>query len=234
MTVIAEFSVGSDQFPLGRVLAGASDVRVEVERVVPSSGQVMPYLWVRGGDLDAFERAVRADDRVERLVRLDDVDGRRLYRVEWGEEVRGLAYALAEFDATVLEATGNGGWFFRVRFDDRARVAEVTEFLRDRGIEVVTTRLYALADADEVDGDGASFGLTDTQRRVVTLAVEEGYFEVPRRTTLGDVAGTLGVTEQAVSETLRRGVDAVLRRTLAQLESAAGDDEAADGDDDGG
>ncbi|MFC7069566.1 helix-turn-helix domain-containing protein [Halobaculum lipolyticum] len=217
MAVIAEFSVAPDQFVLGRVLERAADVEVEMERVVPSSQRVMPYLWVRGPDLDSFEADIEASGYVDEVVALDVLDGRALYRVEWNEEVRSLVYAMAEFDATILEATASGRWFFRVRFEDRSRVSEFNEFLVDNGIDITMTRLYTLDGAADASD---AFGLTETQRRALSLAVDRGYFEVPRRTTLGDLAAEVGVSEQSMSETVRRGVDNVLRHTVAAAGSS--------------
>jgi predicted DNA binding protein len=41
-------------------------------------------------------------------------------------------------------------------------------------------------------------------------AHERGYFEVPRRATLSDLAREFGVTEQAISQRLRRAMNAVV------------------------
>lgn len=217
MAVIAEFTVAPEQFVLGQVLSRASDIEVEMERVVPSSQRVMPYIWVRGDDLASFEEAIQSSDYVEEVVPLDVLDNRGLYRVEWSEDVRSLIYAMAAFDATILEANSTGQWFFRIRFEDQNRVAEFNEFLNDRGIDITMTRLYRLHEGERE----RPFGLTETQQRVLSLAIERGYFEVPRRATLRDIAAELDVSEQSVSETIRRGANKVLKQTLVQLEAVS-------------
>jgi predicted DNA binding protein len=58
------------------------------------------------------------------------------------------------------------------------------------------------------------FALTESQREALVLAVEDGYFEVPCRTTLTEVGKQLGVTEQPVPESVRWGADAVLKTVL--------------------
>ncbi|MFC7096844.1 helix-turn-helix domain-containing protein [Halobaculum marinum] len=219
MAVIAEFTVEPEQFVLGQVLARASDIEVEMERVVPSSQRVMPYIWVHAPDLDAFESDIKASTYVDEVIALDVLDDRALYRVEWSEDVRSLIYAMAEFDATILEANSSGRWFFRIRFEDRSRVAEFNEFLIDRGIDITMTRLYTLHGGED---SGEPFGLTEAQQRALAVAIEHGYFEVPRRTTLSDLAGELGVSEQSMSETIRRGVNNVLQHTVASGQSPPG------------
>lgn len=47
--------------------------------------------------------------------------------------------------------------------------------------------------------------LTERQREVVTTALREGYFAVPRECSLAELAATLDVDESTASVTLRRG-----------------------------
>ena len=49
------------------------------------------------------------------------------------------------------------------------------------------------------------------------MAVEEGYFSVPRGTTLEEIAEEAGITRQAASERVRRGAETVLRKSLIGL-----------------
>lgn len=70
-------------------------------------------------------------------------------------------------------------------------------------------------------GTGPSAGLiTDRQREVLDTARRMGYFEVPRRCTLADVADDLGVDKSTASEILRRGQDRIVSWYLT---GAAGD-----------
>ncbi|MDS0282243.1 helix-turn-helix domain-containing protein [Haloarcula onubensis] len=211
MSVIAEFTIKSSEFILGQVLARDPGTHVEMERVVPASGRVMPYVWVHDGDFEAFEESVRSSDYVQALTALDIVGESALYRVEWAEDVESLIYGMAETNASILSATGNETWLFRIRFDDHGGLTDFHNFCTDHGIKFQLNRVYTLADRQE---GGYSFDLTDAQRRTLVTAVERGYFEVPRRATLGDIGEDLGITEQSVSENVRRGADKVLKGVL--------------------
>lgn len=211
MTVIAEFTIDSSEFILGQVLALDPDTHVEMERVVPASGRVMPYIWVQGGNLETFEDTIRASDYVKGLAALDVIEDSALYRVEWDEQIESLIYGMAQTNATILEATGNEQWHFRIRFDDHSGMTEFHNYCTSHDIQFQLDRVYTLA---EDQSGGYSFDLTDAQRRTLITAVQGGYFEVPRRTTLGEVGEKLGVTEQSVSESLRRGANKVLRKAL--------------------
>lgn len=52
--------------------------------------------------------------------------------------------------------------------------------------------------------------LTDKQERIVELAYNEGLYDVPREVTASDIADKVGVSEQAVSEMLRRGIKSLI------------------------
>ncbi|MFC7098444.1 helix-turn-helix domain-containing protein [Halobaculum marinum] len=211
MTVYAEFTIAAAEFTLGQVLARDPNTHVEMERVVPSSGLVMPYVWVHGGDFPAFESAIGSADSVGSLTQLDVVGGSALYRVAWEEHDESLVAGLAETGATVLTARGADVWHFRIRFEDHGGLTAFHNFCKERAISFTLDRVYTLS---EVHTGLRRFGLTDPQREALSLAVERGYFEVPRRTTLTEIGERLGVTEQSASESVRRGADAVLKQVV--------------------
>ncbi|MDH5019686.1 helix-turn-helix domain-containing protein [Halobacterium rubrum] len=57
---------------------------------------------------------------------------------------------------------------------------------------------------------GPSVPMTDRQRDVVAVAVDLGYYEVPRTATLDDVAAEVGVASSTVSDHLRKAESAVM------------------------
>ncbi|WP_136603152.1 helix-turn-helix domain-containing protein [Salinigranum halophilum] len=207
MSIVAEFTIEAEQFLLGRVLRAGGGMNIEIERVVPASKQVMPYVWVSGGDRTAFEEAVRATDEVRELLHLDTIGERSLYRIGWDETVESLIYGMVETNATILEAHGRDNWLFRIRFNDHESLSAFSEYCQIHDIRLNVRRVHNLT-ADEVDDD--PFDLTDEQREAIELALQKGYFEVPRQATLSDLAVDLDVSQQAISERLRRGTQKVM------------------------
>lgn len=63
-------------------------------------------------------------------------------------------------------------------------------------------------------GTGPWFGLTRRQRTTLELAVERGYYDIPRRCTTIELADELGISDQAVTERLRRGIVAFVANAL--------------------
>lgn len=55
---------------------------------------------------------------------------------------------------------------------------------------------------------------SDLDRDFLTTAVEQGYFKVPRQTSLVDLADEHDISDREASERLRTEIDAVLREHL--------------------
>lgn len=216
MSVILEFTIASEDFRLGRVLAGPSEMQFELERIVPTGLMVMPFVWVTGGDHAAFEENVRTNPLVKELLVLDKLGDSGLYRIEWEESPTNLIEAIAAADATVLEARGNVDWVFRLRFNDHDKLSQFHNFVIDQGMPLHIDRTYTLSEATD---RGHRFDLTQDQREALLLALHRGYFATPREVGLADLADDLGITRQALSNRIRRANEKVLRGAL--LSSAA-------------
>lgn len=61
--------------------------------------------------------------------------------------------------------------------------------------------------------------LTDVEREALEAAVEAGYFESPRRTTLSELAEQFGISAPAFSKNLRRGQQKVTRNVVQTLDA---------------
>lgn len=68
---------------------------------------------------------------------------------------------------------------------------------------------------DNPEARDATGELSESERETLCAALEKGYFEVPRETTLNEVANELGRSDVEVSQQLRRGMGIVLRTTDA-------------------
>mgnify|MGYP006274258677 FL=1 len=217
MSVLVEFSIDSEDFLLGRVLRGPDETTFELERIVPTGGAVMPFVWATGEEFAAFEANVKESEAVSELYALDKVGDRALYRIRWREPHVGLVEVLGETGATILEARGNGDrWQFRLRFSNHDKLSAFYNRCTDNDFPVHIDRTYTLTESTE---RGHRLGLSGDQREALVLALERGYFDTPRRSTLVDLADELDITQQALSDRVRRANEKVLRSVL--LSSAA-------------
>lgn len=88
------------------------------------------------------------------------------------------------------------GWAEWDLTGSREELKEFQTWLENLGFDY---ELVSLVRADSRDGL-----LTDRQREVLRVAQKEGYFEIPRECTLGDLAHRFDIDKSTASEILRR------------------------------
>lgn len=101
---------------------------------------------------------------------------------------------------TPMECTGDGGITLTVYGESETLRNTVREIPEGLSIDVEKMGDY---DPSE-DTKGIASGLTRRQREVLRLAVEEGYYDVPRRTNSEELAEELDCAPSTVSEHLRK------------------------------
>lgn len=211
MSVILEFSIEPDAFVLGRALSGTAGIELELERIVPTENEVMPFVWATGDDLESFEATVRESPQVGELIAVDRIGDSGLYRIQWNDHDDDLMAGIAATESTVLEARANGAWVFRLRFTAHDELTHFYNYLTDHDITVHVERTYTLTEESD---RGQRFDLSPEQREALVLALQRGYFETPSESDLDELAAELGITRQAISDRIRRGNEKVLRRVL--------------------
>ncbi|MEF8881205.1 MAG: helix-turn-helix domain-containing protein [Halapricum sp.] len=65
--------------------------------------------------------------------------------------------------------------------------------------------------------------LTERQRRLVVEAVEAGYYDTPRESSLTDVADRVEIAKSTASETLHRAEEQIVKEYVDQLDRNEGD-----------
>lgn len=211
MSVEATFTLACETSPLGDLAAADLDLSFEMERVVPAGERVMPYLWVYGTAQDAFERTASDTPGVETVLPLDRFEDSALYRIEWDRDTEQFITGIVDTGGVVVEAHGRTEWQFRIRFECTDDLAAFREHCRDHGIDYRLQRIQTVTTEEAPEFE---FGLTWAQHEAVLAAVEQGYFEVPRAVLLSDLAAELDISQQAVSEHLRRGVNKILHEVI--------------------
>lgn len=211
MSVIVEFSIDGERFSLGRALRSETEMRIELERIVPTKSTILPFFWASNGDFELFEETVRDTEEVVELKALDRIDGETLYRIEWRQQENDLVGALADTDAVVLEGVGDEQWHFRVRFSNHADVSRFYNRCTEGDLDIHIDRTYSLTSRES---QGLELGLTPEQREALVLALRRGYFETPKHTSLTTLAEELGISQQALSSRIRRGSQNVFEAVL--------------------
>lgn len=211
MTVIADFTVPADDFALGRIMEVRRGINVKLETMVPTGESLMPYFWVPAEDADSVEAVLRDDPLTVNVERVDEANGEVLFRIAWTAKINGLVDALLDTEAVVLRAEGTGDdWVMELRFGDYDALSEFYQGCTQQDIRIDLDKVHSSLE----DPSNAGYGLTSEQRETLLAALESGYFEVPRETTLVELGERMGISDSAVSQRLRRGLSKLLDETL--------------------
>lgn len=205
MSLLVAFEASSPALALGPTFEALPSLEVALERQYAlDPDRPIAFCWLRCRDPDRLERALAADPTVAGFDRIAGADGCALYRLQRSEtDVVGAYRQWVAAGGALLECQGaDGRWNAEMRFPDRASFGRYHDFLVDEGVSVELHRLADVGDRSRRTGDPT---LTDRQREALALAYERGFFEVPRETELAEIAARLEISDQAVSERLRRG-----------------------------
>jgi predicted DNA binding protein len=211
MIPIVDITVPAKAFELGRLLEELPGIRIELERIVPLEDSIIPLFWVSntGGEEELVESILLDSELTEDVNYLTEDGKRQLYEVRWSREVDGLVTALMATRAKILEAESIGeGWDFRLQFPAHDDLSEFRELCEEEEIPIILRRLYNPHYPREDNS------MTANQQEAILLAYERGYFEVPRKTTISDLAETFDISDNAYSQRLRRGLSSLVFETM--------------------
>ena len=218
--IIAEFRVAHPDFPLMQTLASVPDLEIR-SMFQPGTSTETPekYFVVESEDFERLEAAVRADATVEELEVVTHGQDQRTYRIRFTADTFLLSPTFADLPVQV-DAIDKAGdrWLFRVVAEDRAAMMTALERAQEACPTYTLDRLFA----PEGRSDGPPIDLTPTQLETLRLAFEEGYFEVPRRTSLAALGEALGVSDSAVSNRIRAGTASLIAQTVCRDRSERG------------
>lgn len=211
MSVIAEIQVPGNDFALGRTLETVSGIAIELESMVPMGEKPVPFFWVHNDNREEFEANLSGQEAIQDVTQIDALDGKTLYALDWFPERDELFQALQEQNAQILGATGTlVDWEFELRFPSHEALSEFQQRCNREQITVTVRRIYN----PSRPGSGPWFGLTPVQRETLLLAVDLGYYDIPRQCSTIELADQLDISDQAVTERLRRAIVTLVSNTL--------------------
>lgn len=209
MAILAEFTVPAELLVVGRALDDG--LTAELERIVPSGESFMPYAWVFGEGFDGFESRLAAEAGVADFSRLADLGDQRLYEVTASDRRPDWVDELLDCEFTILDGSGTAErWEFHLRFRDEADARAFHQFVVDHDVPHSLDRVHRL----ETVYPGTDRPVTPKQREAMLLALQEGYFDCPRGTTLTELGERLDIAPSSVSARLRRGSEVLIREYL--------------------
>ncbi len=217
MLIVVEFGVPADRFLLRETLPAFPDAVVEGEWLIPTGDGLCPYLWVTDAPLPEFEARGRDDPTVEAMELQAELDDGGLFTVDWTSLEGTFARRVLDAPGVVLEFEGDAErWGVKMRFRDRADASELIDASEVHDVPLHVERVHEVT-APKI----GQYSVTPKQREMLVLALERGYFEMPRRVTMAELAAELGISTGAASERFRRGLTNLVSNSLTIGRSTA-------------
>jgi predicted DNA binding protein len=208
----ADVTLPAATIPPGTALA-ATNTHVEFIGRIPVEGVDGQYLRVTDSeDREAFADAARFHPGVESLTAIDR-DPTSYYHLTWHNSPPCPAVYRSDLVVERMEGTPEG-WSFRLRAGNGEALQSLQGDCRDRDAPFQVDRLDRSTEGTDAGSATDSYGLTAKQRAVLMTAIEAGFFAIPRETTLAELAEELDISDQAVSDHLRRAQWNVLQATV--------------------
>ena len=206
MSIVVSYRLDTPLLREALAAVPALGLRVEQAGALDAASTLL-VVRAAGREFEAFEAALEDDPTVTAATVLDaELGGERVYQLEVPADestyTGWLSLGGVLLDATATEA----GWAVRMRFPDREALSAYRTTCRERGVEFVLRSVRDATDSTEA----YPYGLTAPQYEILAAALEDGYFEVPRDTRMGDLATEFDISDQAASERLRRGLSRLL------------------------
>lgn len=212
MSVILTVELPASEFAIGRVIEAVDGVQIELESIVPLGTQAMPVLEVQDPDHDSFAQRLEEHPAVTSVVAIEQSEDTGMYAAEWTKEPGPFYQALIDHTATILSATKDDDrWTFNLRFPSHEALTAFREQINEAGIDLEVRRV-SQSDQSAIPPED---GLSAVQRETLELAVSEGYYSIPRKTTTAELGEQLGVSDQAVVERLRRAMTTLGEQYIA-------------------
>lgn len=216
MSVIAHLRIPANSFELGRILDLEARATIRLETLIPLGERAVPFFSVENEGRADFQEQVENHPSVESITMVNEHGNKTLYGLDWDVSRDLFLQGVLEADAHLLNGKGTAEtWVFELRFPGHDRLSEFQEYCSDAQIPLDVGRIYNPTRPDA----GMWFGLSDPQRTTLVRAVRGGYYSTPRRMSTKDLADELGISDQAVTERLRRAIIALVENTIiAELE----------------
>ena len=177
----------------------------------PSRAEDPRYGFLTVDDGDHFEvaHALESDPTVGAVRYVGTVERGHIFRVAVHESIALVPPDSGELAVYLLDATSaEGSWRLRLLLHSRDVLEALRRHYHDHDVTFLVKRLH------HVDRTGRTRELSEEQWELLTRAYRAGYFDVPRRTTQGELAEEFDISRSAVSQRLRRAVAQLIESAM--------------------
>ncbi len=213
MVTIVDIRIPASDTLFAEIVEREPSIEMDLEQTVLTDGVPIRF---RGSSKRSVESALDAAASIEGYTVVSEEQEEWVYSIRCDEAFRVLP-RIVETGGTVLTAScSEGTWSVRLRYVNREDVEASLESLQENGVDVsvVAVRTISEEDLSEV-------GLTEEQYEALELAVEHGYFEIPREISLQELSEHLDISHQSLSERLRRAQKGLLHQSFSDPDTSS-------------
>ncbi|WP_247728440.1 helix-turn-helix domain-containing protein [Halovivax limisalsi] len=200
--IVAEVHVDHDRLLLRPTLRRLGEGTIVPENRATRDGRRYQFVSIEADSVSVLDTALAADPTVADPLLVERQDDRLIYRVQVTDSALTIDGAVADRCGRIRDASITPtGWVLKLRLPTREALIEFNDECKGRDISVSVTQLRT------ADLAGSPLlGLTEKQQELLTVAYQEGYFDVPRGISQDELAAALGVSKSAISQRLRRAM----------------------------
>jgi predicted DNA binding protein len=203
MVIATKLYVAHPDLPLTPTIRSNPDVELGVFSEAGTDPEHDAYIfWFEQPDTDTLRRSLEEDHTVDSFSVIVEDEQRLTVLIEYTDEVMLVTPVIVDLGGLTVESRSySNGWMIHVQLHDHQALFALNEYAKENDIHLDILELHQNEERDE----RSEFGLTEAQREALVSAYVQGYYDVPRRTTLKELASTLDISLTAVSGRLRRG-----------------------------
>lgn len=216
MTLRADVRIDTSQLLLGQSVEALPELDLRVE---PQSTTEVVFFSAQSSEgpasLEEFESIIEGVDTVSDFRRVMDGETDRVYAIGVNLDRPLIEDVAADLGINVVSSrsrSGSSEWTLELEVPDREALRAFRSFCEDSGIAFETRRLFY----PDPSRENSEFGLSEGQYETLIVALESGYFEVPREVSQRELAEKLDASPTAVSQRLRRAVATLLRNSIGR------------------
>ncbi|WP_266082901.1 helix-turn-helix domain-containing protein [Haladaptatus caseinilyticus] len=146
-------------------------------------------------------------------MEVEEVEDRRLYLLNWDVPDGGFFEGFTAAETIIRSAYGydTEAWEFEILFPNQEELTTFHNHCRENDIQYTLGQMQTLTEAGDYLLEGV---LTEKQRDALLLALQHGYIQTPRQVTLSELAEEFNISQQSLSDLIRRGNEALLEHAL--------------------
>jgi predicted DNA binding protein len=194
---------------IGELSRQYSGAKFEILTAFPQAEGGIALAEISAEEPDEVVLAMTDYDEVTNIEPLQRMDDGVLVQFETSDPILLMPLRAAGTPLELPFTVQNGmvDWEITATQD---RLSTLADQLREFDIQFDVQSITHRLETDQL--------LTDKQTEIVTRAVETGYYDTPRETTLTDLASDLGIAKSTCSETLHRAEEKIIKQFATDID----------------